>query len=62
MVVFFLSSMVIVLLLSFGFVGQDGNPYFGHTLDNYQALWSTTYLKLFVGRWSMPCSPSCSPR
>jgi spermidine/putrescine transport system permease protein len=48
MVVFFLSSMVIVLLLSFGFVGQDGNPYFGHSLDNYQALWSSTYLKLFV--------------
>ena len=48
MVVFFLSSMVIVLLLSFGFVGQDGNPYFGHSLDNYQALWSSTYLKLFL--------------
>jgi spermidine/putrescine transport system permease protein len=48
MVVFFVSSMVIVLLLSFGFVGQDGNPYFGHSLANYQALWSETYLKLFL--------------
>ena len=48
MVVFFLSSMVIVLLLSFGRVQADGSPVFALRLDNYQALWSSVYLRLFL--------------
>lgn len=48
MVVFFLSSMVIVLLLSFGRVQADGSPVFGTRLDSYQQLWSSVYLRLFL--------------
>ncbi|RLV50767.1 ABC transporter permease [Nocardioides mangrovicus] len=47
-VVFFVSSMVIVVLLSFGRTQQDGQPVFGHRLTNYDALWDEVYLRLFL--------------
>ncbi len=48
MVTFFVSSMVIVLLLSFGTTTRDGFPVFGDTTVNYRALWDEVYLRLFV--------------
>jgi spermidine/putrescine transport system permease protein len=48
MVVFFVSSIIIVVLLSFGHVGVGGRPVFGLSLDNYRALWNETYLTVFV--------------
>ncbi len=48
MLVFFVSSIVIVVLLSFGHVGVGGRPVFGFSLDNYRALWNETYLTVFV--------------
>ena len=48
MVTFFVSSMVIVVLLSFGTTTSDGFPVFGTTLDNYRALWDEVYLQLFI--------------
>ena len=37
---FFVSSMVIVVLLSFGRTQRDGRPVFGTRLTNYDALWN----------------------
>lgn len=48
MVTFFVSSMVIVVLLSFGTTTRDGFPVFGRTTANYAALWDEVYLRLFV--------------
>jgi len=48
MVAFFVSSMVIVVLLSFGRTTNDGFPAFATSLDSYRALWSDVYLELFV--------------
>jgi len=48
MVAFFVSSMVIVVLLSFGSTAPDGSPVFGTNLDSYAALWNDVYLRLFV--------------
>ena len=48
MFIFFVSSIIIVVLLSFGHVGVGGRPVFGASLDNYRALWNTTYLTVFV--------------
>src|ERR1700712_5646340 len=48
MVTFFVSSMVIVVLLSFGTTTRDGFPVFGTTTDNYRALWDGVYLRLFL--------------
>jgi spermidine/putrescine transport system permease protein len=48
MVTFFVSSMVIVVLLSFGRTTNDGYPAFSTSLDSYRALWSEVYLELFV--------------
>jgi spermidine/putrescine transport system permease protein len=48
MVAFFLSSMVIVVLLSFGRTQRNGLPVFGTKLTNYDALWNDVYLELFV--------------
>ena len=48
MVTFFVSSMVIVVLLSFGTTTRDGFPVFGHTTANFSALWDEVYLRLFV--------------
>jgi spermidine/putrescine transport system permease protein len=48
MFVFFVSSIVIVILLSFGHVGVGGRPQFGLSLDNYKALLNPTYLTVFV--------------
>ncbi len=48
MVTFFVSSMVIVLLLSFGRTTNDGFPAFALRTDNYEALWNDVYLKLFL--------------
>jgi spermidine/putrescine transport system permease protein len=48
MVTFFVSGMVIVLLLSFGRTTNDGFPAFATSLDSYRALWSEVYLELFV--------------
>ena len=48
MVTFFVSSMVIVVLLSFGTTTRDGFPVFGTTTENYAALWNEVYLRLFV--------------
>ena len=45
---FFLSSMVIVLLLSFGSTQRDGRPVFDTRLANYDALWNEVYLELFL--------------
>jgi spermidine/putrescine transport system permease protein len=48
MVTFFVSSMVIVVLLSFGRTTNDGFPVFATRTDNYRALWNEVYLELFV--------------
>jgi spermidine/putrescine transport system permease protein len=48
MVTFFVSGMVIVVLLSFGRTTNDGFPAFSTSLDSYRALWSDVYLELFV--------------
>jgi spermidine/putrescine transport system permease protein len=45
---FFVSSMVIVVLLSFGRTQRDGRPVFGTRLANYDALWNDVYLRLFL--------------
>ncbi len=45
---FFVSSMVIVVLLSFGRTQRDGRPVFGTRLANYDALWNEVYLRLFL--------------
>lgn len=45
---FFVSSLVIVALLSFGRVQSDGRPVFGARLANYRALADEIYLELFV--------------
>ncbi len=47
-VTFFLSSMVIVVLLSFGRTQRDGRPVFGTQLTNYDALWNQVYFELFL--------------
>lgn len=48
MVTFFVSSMVIVVLLSFGTTTRDGFPVFGTSTANFSALWDEVYLRLFV--------------
>jgi spermidine/putrescine transport system permease protein len=48
MVVFFVSSIVIVVLLSFGTVAPDGQARFGTSLANYATLWNPTYLAVFL--------------
>ena len=48
MVTFFVSSMVIVVLLSFGRTTNDGLPVFGTSTANYRALWNDVYLELFL--------------
>jgi spermidine/putrescine transport system permease protein len=48
MLVFFVASMVIVVLLSFGTTTRDGQPVFGTNLGNYRALWDEVYLRLLV--------------
>lgn len=48
MVTFFVSSMVIVVLLSFGRTTNDGFPAFATSTASYRALWSDVYLELFV--------------
>ncbi len=45
---FFVSSMVIVVLLSFGRTQSDGQAVFGTTTANYDALWNEVYLQLFL--------------
>jgi spermidine/putrescine transport system permease protein len=47
MVAFFVSSMVIVVLLSFGRTTNDGFPVFATKTDNYEALWNEVYFELF---------------
>ncbi len=47
-VAFFLSSMVIVVLLSFGRTQSNGQAVFGTRLDNYQAIWNEVYFELFL--------------
>jgi spermidine/putrescine transport system permease protein len=48
MVTFFVSSMAIIVLLSFGRTTNDGYPAFALRTANYQAIWNDVYLKLFV--------------
>ncbi len=48
LVLFFLSSMVIVVLLSFGTTTRDGSPVFGTSTGNFAALWNEVYLRLFL--------------
>jgi spermidine/putrescine transport system permease protein len=48
MVVFFISSVTIVVLLSFGHVNEFGKPVFGFSLENYKALADPVYLKVFI--------------
>ena len=45
---FFVSSMVIVVLLSFGRTTSDGYPVFATSTANYHALWNEVYLQLFL--------------
>ena len=47
MFLFFVSSIIIVVLLSFGHVGVGGRPVFGTSLATYQQLWNSTYLTVF---------------
>lgn len=48
MVAFFVSSMVIVVLLSFGRTTNDGFPVFATNSANYEALWNEVYFELFL--------------
>jgi spermidine/putrescine transport system permease protein len=48
MVAFFVTSMAIIVLLSFGRTTNDGFPAFATSLDSYRALWSEVYLELFL--------------
>lgn len=48
MVTFFVSSMVIIVLLSFGRTTNDGYPAFALSTANYRAIWNEVYLELFV--------------
>jgi len=48
MVAFFISSIVIVVALSFGTTTPNGQARFGTTLVNYQTLWNPTYLAVFA--------------
>jgi len=48
MVAFFVSSMLVVVLLSFGHTQADGHPVFGTTTKNFAALWDPVYLELFL--------------
>src|ERR1700712_3885004 len=56
MVIFFVSSMVIVVLLSFGTTTRDGFPVFGTTGANFSALWDQVYLQLFVRSLIYACA------
>jgi spermidine/putrescine transport system permease protein len=48
MAIFFVTSIVIVVLLSFGTVTATGQARFGTSLANYSALWNPTYLAVFL--------------
>jgi spermidine/putrescine transport system permease protein len=48
MVTFFVSSMVIVVLLSFGRTTNDGYPVFATSTASYRALWNEVYFELFL--------------
>jgi spermidine/putrescine transport system permease protein len=48
MVAFFVSSMAIIVLLSFGRTTNDGYPAFATSTANYRALWNEVYLELFL--------------
>jgi len=48
MMAFFVSSMLVVVLLSFGHTQADGQPVFGTTPANFAALWDPVYLELFL--------------
>jgi spermidine/putrescine transport system permease protein len=48
MVVFFVTSIAIVVLLSFGYTTATGQARFGTSLTNYATLWNATYLAVFL--------------
>lgn len=48
MVAFFVSSMAIIVLLSFGRTTNDGHPVFATSTANYRAIWNEVYLELFL--------------
>src|SRR6478736_2512380 len=48
MVAFFVSSMAIIVLLSFGRTTNDGYPAFATSTANYRAIWNEVYLELFL--------------
>ncbi|MDX6372253.1 MAG: spermidine/putrescine transport system permease protein [Nocardioidaceae bacterium] len=48
MVTFFVSSMVIIVLLSFGRTTNDGFPAFALRTTNYRAIWNDVYFELFL--------------
>jgi spermidine/putrescine transport system permease protein len=48
MVTFFVSSMVTIVLLSFGRTTNDGFPVFATSTANYRAIWNEVYLELFL--------------
>jgi len=48
MVTFFVSSMAIIVLLSFGRTTNDGYPAFALRTTNYRAIWNQVYFELFV--------------
>ena len=53
MVLFFISSVTIVVLLSFGHVNNVGKPVFGFSLDNYKALADPVYRAKFITAQSL---------
>jgi len=48
MAAFFVTSIVIVVLLSFGRTTNDGFPAFATSTANYRGLWNEVYLELFI--------------
>ena len=48
MVAFFVSSMAIIVLLSFGRTTNDGYPAFAASTANFRAIWNEVYLELFL--------------
>jgi spermidine/putrescine transport system permease protein len=48
MIAFFVSSMAIIVLLSFGRTTNDGYPAFALSTANYRAIWNEIYLEVFL--------------
>ena len=48
MLVFFISSIALIVALSFGVTGSDGLPRFSNTLTNYDAILNETYFRVML--------------